>query len=42
MDVMGPELGRWFKFHRVKRNYIEDYYQLKNEIMREMTHRDLG
>lgn len=33
-DVMGYELGRWCKFHRVNGNHIEECYQLKKEIER--------
>lgn len=30
--VIGPEPSRWCKFHKVKGNYTEDFYQLKKEI----------
>lgn len=33
-NVMGPKLGRWCKFYRVKGHHTEDYYPLKKEIER--------
>lgn len=34
VDVMGYELGRWCKFHRVKECHTQECYQLKKEIER--------
>lgn len=31
-SVLGYELGRWCKFHRVKGHHTEDCYQLKKKI----------
>lgn len=33
-DVMGPEPGRWRKFHKVKTHHTKYHYQLKKEIER--------
>lgn len=32
--VMGPDLGRWCKFNKVKGHKAEDYNQLKKEVVR--------
>lgn len=34
VGIMGPEPGRWCKFHKIKGHHTEDRYQLKKDIER--------